>query len=79
MTTAWAFATRLRFQEALHANIAGTFLCLQAIASVPYLIVMVMAKRDPLGRFFSTATVWGVISGIVLAVVLWGVSLAFRA
>jgi hypothetical protein len=79
MTTAWAFATRLRFQEALNANIAGTFLCLQAIASVPYLIVMVLAKRDPLGRFFLTATVWGVISSIVLAVVIWSVSLAFRA
>ncbi|MCU0718758.1 MAG: DUF2752 domain-containing protein [Pirellula sp.] len=79
MTTSWALATRLRFQEALNANIAGTLLCLQAIASIPYLVVMVLAKRDPLGRFFSTATVWSLISSFVLAVVLWGASLVFRA
>jgi hypothetical protein len=78
MTTAWAFTTRLRFQEALNANMAGTLLCIQAIASVPYLVVMIFAKRDPLGRFFSAATVWGIISSLVLAVALWGISLAFR-
>lgn len=78
MTTAWAFTTRLRFQEALNANMAGTFLCIQAIASVPYLVMMIFAKRDPLGRFFSAATVWGIIGSLVLAVALWGISLAFR-
>jgi hypothetical protein len=67
MTTAWAFTTRLRFHEALNANIAGTLLCLQAIVSVPYLVVMVLVKRDPLGRFFSTATVWGITCSVVLA------------
>lgn len=77
MTTSWAFTARLRFQEALNANIAGTLLCLQAIASIPYLVVMVLAKRDPLGRFFSTATVWGIVSSFVLAVVTWVVSLVF--
>ncbi len=59
MTTAWALTVRFQFQEALNANIAGTFLCLQAIVSVPYLVVMVMLRRDPLGRFFQSATVWG--------------------
>ena len=78
MTTAWAFTTRLRFQEALNANMAGTFLCIQAIASVPYLVMMIFTKRDPLGRFFSAATVWGIIGSLVLAVALWGISLAFR-
>jgi hypothetical protein len=78
MTTAWAFTTRLRFQEALNANMAGTFLCIQAIASVPYLVMMIFAKRDPLGRFFSATTVWGIIGSLVLAVALWGISLAFR-
>lgn len=75
MTTAWALTVRLRFQEALNANIAGTLLCLQAIASIPYMVMMVLAKRDPLGRFFSTATVWGIVSTFVLAVVTWVVSL----
>lgn len=78
MTTAWAFTTRLRFHEALNANMAGTLLCIQAVLSIPYLLVMVFTKRDPLGRFFSAATVWGITCNLVLAVTLWVVSLIFR-
>lgn len=79
MTTAWALTVRFQFQEALNANIAGTFLCLQAIVSVPYLVVMVMLRRDPLGRFFQSATVWGVIISFAIAVAVWGTTLMFSA
>jgi len=74
MTTAWALAMRLRFHEALHANVAGTLLWGQAMLSVPYLLLMVLIRRDPMGGFFSTATIWGVMSSFALAVILWGTS-----
>ena len=75
MTTAWTLAVRFQFVGAMRTNFAGTLLCLQAMLSIPYLFLIVLLKRDPLGQFFSTASVWGIVMSLVLAVILWVVSL----
>jgi hypothetical protein len=78
MTTSWAHTMNGDLVAALHANSAGTLLCLLSMALIPCMLV-VAYRGNPSNRFWLSRTAIALVIAIVfIAIVEWMIRLAFR-